>query len=66
MLGNAFSRRYVPQGFANMIVIDRELKKENYYFNFVRQEFLTKSAASSWTCSCVNMPLTAVRWDAYG
>jgi len=40
MLGNAFSRRYVPQGFANMVVMDRDLKKENYYFNFVRQEFL--------------------------
>ena len=39
-LGNAFSRRYVPQGFANMVVMDRDLKKENYYFNFVRQEFL--------------------------
>jgi Peptidase family M48 len=40
MLGNAFSRRYVPQGFANMVVMDRDLKKDNYYFNFVRQEFL--------------------------
>src|SRR5437879_12882676 len=40
MLGNAFTRRYVPQGFANMVVMDRDLKKENYYFNFVRQEFL--------------------------
>ena len=40
MLGNAFSRRYVPQGFANMVVMDRDMKKENYYFNFVRQEFL--------------------------
>jgi hypothetical protein len=40
MLGNAFSRRYVPQGFANMVVMDRDLKKENYYFNFVRQDFL--------------------------
>ena len=39
-LGNAFSRRYVPQGFANMVVMDRDMKKENYYFNFVRQEFL--------------------------
>jgi hypothetical protein len=40
MLGNAFTRRYVPQGFANMVVMDRDLKKDNYYFNFVRQEFL--------------------------
>jgi hypothetical protein len=40
MLGNAFTRRYVPQGFANMVVMDRDMKKENYYFNFVRQEFL--------------------------
>jgi len=40
MLSSAFTRRYVPQGFANMVVMDRDLKKENYYFNFVRQEFL--------------------------
>jgi hypothetical protein len=40
MLGNPFTRSYVPQGFANMILIDRDLQKSNYYFNFVRQEFL--------------------------
>lgn len=41
MLGkNTFVRHYVPAGFANMAVIDRDFKKDNYYFTFVRQEFL--------------------------
>jgi len=41
MLGkNTFIRHYVPAGFANMAVIDRDFKKDNYYFTFVRQEFL--------------------------
>ena len=37
---NAFTRHYVPAGFANMAIIDRDFKKDNYYFTFVRQEFL--------------------------
>src|ERR1035437_6294299 len=47
MLGNTLTngrslitRRYVPQGFANMVIIDRDFSKDKYYFNFVRQEFL--------------------------
>jgi hypothetical protein len=36
----AFQRRYVPDGFAQMIILDRDFQKNNYYFNFVRQEFL--------------------------
>ena len=37
---NTFTRHYVPAGFANMAIIDRDFKKDNYYFTFVRQEFL--------------------------
>jgi hypothetical protein len=40
MLSNAFTRRYIPRGFANMAILDRDFQKNNYYFNFVRQEFL--------------------------
>jgi hypothetical protein len=36
----SFSRRYIPRGFANMAILDRDLNKDSYYFNFVRQEFL--------------------------
>jgi hypothetical protein len=36
----SFSRRYIPRGFANMAILDRDMNKDNYYFNFVRQEFL--------------------------
>jgi len=37
---NAFTRHYVPAGFANMAIIDRDFEKNNYFFTFVRQEFL--------------------------
>jgi hypothetical protein len=40
MLSGAFQRKYVPQGFAQMAILDRGFQKDNYYFNFVRQEFL--------------------------
>ena len=41
MLGkNTFVRHYVPQGFANMAIVDRDFQKNNYYFTFVKQEFL--------------------------
>jgi hypothetical protein len=41
MLGkNTFIRHYVPQGFANMAIVDRDFQKNNYYFTFVKQEFL--------------------------
>ena len=41
MLGkNTFTRHYVPAGFANMAIVDRDFKKDNYFFTFVRQEFL--------------------------
>jgi hypothetical protein len=37
---NAFTRHYLPAGFAGMAILDRDLKKDNYYFTFVKQEFL--------------------------
>lgn len=37
---NIFSRHFVAGGFAQMAILDRNMKKSNYYFNFVRQEFL--------------------------
>lgn len=40
MVSSAFQRRYIPQGFAQMIILDRDFQKNNYYFNYMRQEFL--------------------------
>ena len=37
---NIFSRSFVPQGFAQMALVDRDFDKNSYYFNYVRQEFL--------------------------
>ena len=37
---NLFSRHFVADGFAQMAILDRNMEKSNYYFNFVRQEFL--------------------------
>ncbi len=36
----AFSRQFSPQGFAQMVMLDANFQKSNYYFNIVRQEFL--------------------------
>lgn len=35
-----FSRKFMPRGFAQMVMLDADFQKNNYYFNFVRQEFL--------------------------
>src|SRR5436853_2544807 len=35
-----FSRRFMPRGFAQMVMLDAYFQKSSYYFNFVRQEFL--------------------------
>jgi hypothetical protein len=37
---NTFTRHYVAKGFAAMAIIDRDFQKDNYYFTFVRKEFL--------------------------
>lgn len=36
----ALERQFSPQGFAQMVMLDSDFGKSNYYFNFVRQEFL--------------------------
>jgi hypothetical protein len=35
-----FSRRFLPVGFVQMVMLDRDFQKKNYDFKFVRQEFL--------------------------
>ncbi len=35
-----FSRKFLPIGFAQMVMLDRDFQKKNYDFKFVRQEFL--------------------------
>lgn len=35
-----FQTHYIPNGFAQMAFIDRDFQKHNYYFEYVRQEFL--------------------------
>jgi len=38
---NAFAeRQYIPAGFAQMVILDPDMKAENYTFTFVRREFL--------------------------
>jgi hypothetical protein len=37
---NIFSRKFLPLGFAQMVMLDRDFQKKNYEFKFVRQEFL--------------------------
>ena len=35
-----FSRKFLPVGFAQMVMLDHDFQKNNYDFKFVRQEFL--------------------------
>jgi Peptidase family M48 len=35
-----FTRKFLPIGFAQMVMLDRDFQKKNYDFKFVRQEFL--------------------------
>ncbi len=37
---NFFTRKFMPLGFAQMVMLDRDFQKKNYDFKFVRQEFL--------------------------
>ncbi len=39
-LPSMFSRKFLPVGFAQMIMLDQDFQKKNYDFKFVRQEFL--------------------------
>jgi len=36
----ALAYKFLPQGFAQMVVLDPDLQKKNYHFTFVRREFL--------------------------
>jgi Peptidase family M48 len=36
----ALTYRFLPQGFAQMVVLDADFQKSNYRFTFVRREFL--------------------------
>ena len=40
VLSAAFTSRFLPRGFAQMVLLDENFQKSNYYFNFVREEFL--------------------------
>lgn len=35
-----FSRKFMPRGFAQMVMLDSDFQKSNYDFTFVRREFL--------------------------
>ncbi|MGH9500924.1 MAG: M48 family metalloprotease [Terriglobales bacterium] len=37
---SALSYKFLPQGFAQMVILDSDLQKNNYHFTFVRREFL--------------------------
>jgi hypothetical protein len=39
-ISSALSYHFLPQGFAQMVVLDPDFQKNNYRFNFVRREFL--------------------------
>jgi hypothetical protein len=39
-LSAALSTRFLPQGFAQMVILDSDFEKTNYHFTFVRREFL--------------------------
>jgi Zn-dependent protease with chaperone function len=39
-LSAALSTRFLPQGFAQMVILDSDFEKANYHFTFVRREFL--------------------------
>jgi hypothetical protein len=39
-LKNVYSMRFLPLGFAQMVVLDEDFQRRNYDFTFVRREFL--------------------------
>ncbi len=39
-LKNVYSMRFLPLGFAQMVVLDEDFQRQNYDFTFVRREFL--------------------------
>jgi hypothetical protein len=39
-LKDAYSMKFLPLGFAQMVIVDQDFQRKNYNFNFVRREFL--------------------------
>jgi hypothetical protein len=39
-ISSALAYKFLPQGFAQMVVLDPDFQKSNYHFTFVRREFL--------------------------
>jgi len=39
-LGNIYAMKFLPLGFAQMVVLDQDFQRQNYDFTFVRREFL--------------------------
>lgn len=37
---DVFSYKFLPQGFAQMVILDSNFEKANYHFTFVKREFL--------------------------
>jgi hypothetical protein len=42
---NRLTSKFLPLGFAEMIVLDEDFQKKNYDFTFARREFQGESAA---------------------
>jgi len=39
-LKEAYSMKFLPLGFAQMVILDQDFQRKNYDFTFVRREFL--------------------------
>jgi hypothetical protein len=39
-LKDVYSMKFLPLGFAQMVILDQDFQRKNYDFNFVRREFL--------------------------
>jgi hypothetical protein len=39
-LSNVYTMKFLPLGFAQMVVLDRDFQRQNYDFTFVRREFI--------------------------
>ena len=39
-LSNVYSMKFLPLGFAQMVILDQDFQRKYYDFTFVRREFL--------------------------
>jgi hypothetical protein len=39
-LNDVYSMKFLPLGFAQMVILDQDFQRKNYNFNFIRREFL--------------------------